>query len=188
MAGRPFQASAFATSLRRQLFRKHLGLIKPQDMTRPDANFEPVGVPNTYDWGSPEDLVVSDPLSPTFDALWNSRARTNTDVFRKVFHCVPDDSVTTWGEYKEFFEYFFQGADSVADGNKAAQGKMPPKYGWGHVVREDFPDGPEGIRQVKELLSQVKGTLVEMPLMFLASEDIAKEGLKLNPLTVEVYT
>jgi phospholipase D1/2 len=189
MAGKPFQTSAFATSLRRQLFRKHLGLIKPQDFTRPDANFEPVGVPNAYDWGSPEDLVVSDPLSPTFDALWNSRARTNTEVFRKVFRCVPDDNVTSWAEYKEFFEYFFHGADSVAEGNyKPTQGKRPPRYEWGHIVREDFPPGPEGIRQVKDLLSQVKGTLVEMPLMFLANEDIAKEGLKLNPMTVEVYT
>lgn len=188
MGGKAFQASAFASSLRRQLFRKHLGLIKPQDMTRPDANFEPVGVPNAYDWASPEDLVVSDPLSPTFDALWNSRARTNTEVFRKVFRCVPDDNVTTWAEYKEFFEYFFRGADLAAEGNKPAYGEMPSRYEWGHIVREDFPPGPEGIKQVKELLSQVKGTLVEMPLMFLASEDIAKEGLKLNPLTVEVYT
>jgi phospholipase D1/2 len=184
MAGRAYQASAFAASLRRHLFRKHIGLIKPQDMSRPDANFEPVGESNVYDWGSPEDLVVSDPLSPTFDALWNSRARTNTEVF----HCVPDDSVTTWGEYKEFFEYFFRGADLAADGAPEAKGKTPPKYKWGHVVREDFPEGPEGVRQVKELLSQVKGSLVEMPLMFLASEDVAKEGLKLNPLTVEVYT
>lgn len=188
MGGRSFQASRFATTLRRQLFRKHLGLIKPQNFTQSDANFQPVGIPNQYDWGSPEDLVVSDPLSPTFEALWNSRARTNTEVFRQVFRCVPDDNVTTWGEYKEFFEYFFHGADSVADGNRSAQGKTPPRYEWGHIVREDFPPGPEGIRQVKDLLSQVKGTLVEMPLMFLANEDIAQEGLKLNPMTVEVYT
>jgi phospholipase D1/2 len=56
------------------------------------------------------------------------------------------------------------------------------------VVRDDFAPGAEGAKQVKELLSQVKGTLVEMPLMFLIEEDIAKEGLTLNDLTEPLYT
>ena len=55
-------------------------------------------------------------------------------------------------------------------------------------MRDDFPPGPEGVKQVKELLSQVKGTLVEMPLMFLCEEDVAKEGLTLNDLTEPIYT
>jgi phospholipase D1/2 len=162
MGGRPWQASRFAASLRRQLFRKHLGLLHPQDPQKPDANFEPVGVPNAYDWGSPEDNIVTDPLSPTFQSLWNSRARTNTEIFRKVFHVVPDDKITTWGEYKEFFEYYFQDADVDAEGKGGR--KKPARYEWGHVVVDDFPGG---VREVKELLSQVKGTLVEMPLCFL---------------------
>ena len=91
MNGRPWQATNFAATLRRQLFRKHLGLLRAQDMQRPDANFEPVGVPNHYDWGSAEDRVVSDPLSDTFDSLWNSRAHQNTEIFRQIFHSVPDD-------------------------------------------------------------------------------------------------
>ena len=186
MAGRPWQASRFAASLRRQLFRKHLGLLRPQDMQRPDANFEPVGVPNHYDWGSPEDNVVADPLSDTFQSLWNSRARQNTDIFRQVFRCVPDDNVRNWQAYKEFYEYFFNNADVEADGKEGS--KKPPRYLWGHIVRDDFPPGPDGIKQVKDLLSRVKGTLVEMPLMFLLEEDIAKEGLSLNAFTEEVYT
>ena len=187
MAGRPWQASHFAASLRRQLFRKHLGLLRPQDMQRPHANFEPVGVPNDYDWGSPEDRIVADPLSDTFQSLWYSRARQNTEIFRQVFRAVPDDNVRTWADYKEFFEYFFHDADKEAEGKKDGS-KVPGKYEWGHIVRDDFPPGPEGIRQVKELLCRVKGTLVEMPLMFLIEEDIAKEGLTLNALTEEVYT
>lgn len=186
MAGRPWQASRFAASLRRQLFKKHLGLLRPQDMQRPDANFEPVGVPNSYDWGSPEDNVVSDPLSDTFQSLWNSRARQNTEVFRQVFRCVPDDNVRNWQAYKEFYEYYFNNADLEADGNQG--NKTAPKFLWGHIVRDDFPSGPEGIRQVKDLLSRVKGTLVEMPLMFLSEEDIAREGLSLNVVTEELYT
>ncbi|KAL1965759.1 hypothetical protein VTN77DRAFT_5259 [Rasamsonia byssochlamydoides] len=187
MDGKPWTASRFATSLRRQLFRKHLGLLKPQDYQRPDANCEPVGIPNEYDLDSPESQVVADPLSDTFQSLWNSRARTNTEVFRQVFHAVPDDNVRNWTAYKEFYEYYFRNADKAADRKEQGQNR-PAKYEWGHVVRDDFPPGPEGVRQVKELLSKVKGTLVEMPLMFLIEEDIAKEGLTLNSFTEEIYT
>ncbi|KAK5085223.1 hypothetical protein LTR05_004503 [Lithohypha guttulata] len=184
MAGRPWQASRFATSLRRQLFRKHLGLLRPQDMQRPDDNFLPVGVPNVYDWGSPEDHIVSDPLSDAFQSLWNSRARQNTVAFRKAFRAVPDDEVNSWNEYKEFYEYYFAPSDAQA-GAKDPKKKQAPRVEYGHVVRSDFPGG---VRELKELLSTIKGTLVEMPLCFLQNEDIAKEGISFNQLTAEVYT
>lgn len=186
MNGQPWMASRFASSLRRELFRKHLGLLPPQDYQRPDANFEPVGVPNQFDLDCPESKVVADPLSDTLQSLWNSRARTNTDIFRKVFHAVPDDTVHNWATYKEFYEYYFHRADKEAEGQEGFG--RPARYQWGHVVRDDFAPGPEGAKQVKELLSQVKGTLVEMPLMFLIEEDIAKEGLTLNELTEPIYT
>ncbi|TPR03344.1 Homocysteine S-methyltransferase family protein [Aspergillus niger] len=185
MNGQPWTASRFATSLRRQLFRKHLGLLPPQDMERPDGNFEPVGVPNTTDFESPESQIVADPLADTLHSMWNTRARTNTEVFRKVFHSVPDDSVRNWATYKEFYGYYFHNADKQAYGEDESR---PARYKYGHVVRDDFPPGPEGVRQVKELLSQVKGTLVEMPLMFLIEEDVAKEGLTLNEITEPIYT
>jgi phospholipase D1/2 len=186
MAGRPWQASRFAASLRRELFRKHLGLVRPQDINRPDENFEPVGVANRYDWGSPEDNLVADPLSDTFESVWNTRAKTNTEIFRKVFHAVPDDTVRNWNEYKEFYEYNFHKVDVKADAKKVDH--KPARYMWGHVVRDEFSPGAAGVREVKEWLSRVKGTLVEMPLLFLIEEDIAKEGASLNALTEEVYT
>lgn len=186
MNGKPWTASRFASSLRRQLFRKHLGLLPPQDYQRPDANFEPVGVPNQFDFDCPESKVVADPLSDTVQSLWNSRAHTNTEVFRKVFHAVPDDSVRNWAEYKEFYEYYFHTTEKGAEGMEGSV--RPARFRWGHVVRDDFAPGAEGAKQVKELLSQVKGTLVEMPLMFLIEEDIAKEGLTLNDLTEPIYT
>jgi phospholipase D1/2 len=55
-------------------------------------------------------------------------------------------------------------------------------------VRDDFSIGAVGIREIKDLLSRVKGTVVEMPLIFLIKEDIAKEGSILNALTEVVYT
>ncbi|KAJ9248649.1 hypothetical protein DTO207G8_7285 [Paecilomyces variotii] len=187
MDGRPWTASRFATSLRRQLFRKHLGLLRAQDCTQLNANAEPVGVPNVDDLDSEESQLVADPLSDEFQDLWISRAHTNTEVYREVFHPVPDDTVRSWDAYKEFFENYFHKAVENADGKDELLEK-PAKYQWGHVVRENFPEGPEGARQVKELLSKVKGTLVEMPLVFLADEDVAKTGLSLNAVTEPIYT
>ncbi|KAK5947542.1 hypothetical protein PMZ80_001695 [Knufia obscura] len=183
MAGRPWQASRFAASLRRQLFKKHLGLLRPQDAQQPDGNFMPIGVPNAYEWGTPEDNIVSDPLSDAFQSLWNTRARTNTEVYRKAFRAVPDDTVKNWKEYKEFYEYYFAKSDAKSGGKD--ENKKPARVEYGHVVKSDFPGG---VKELKDLLSQVKGTLVEMPLCFLQDEDMAKENLSFNALTAEIYT
>ncbi|KAI8943098.1 hypothetical protein NX059_001129 [Plenodomus lindquistii] len=182
MDGRPWRASKFAASLRRELFRKHLGLLKPQDMERPDPNYEPVGTPNIYDWGSNEDRQVADPLSDEFQNLWNWRAHTNTQAFGRVFHPVPSDEVRNWKQYDEYYSRFF-GQDQ-----KQKENKQPSLYKWGHVVAESFSQGEQGVREVKEVLSTIKGTLVEMPLLFLKEEDIAQEGVGLNALTEELYT
>lgn len=176
-------------------------------MSRPSPNFEPVGSGgNVYDFGSAEDRLVEDPLSDQFLGLWNATARTNTTVFGQVFHPVPHDDVRTWKDYDSFYEHFFHEADAEAlsskspagPGNEGGEGegetargikkKQPAKYKWGHVVAENFSPGAQGAGEVKELLSRVKGTLVEMPLLFLIKEDIAKEGVGLNAFTEEVYT
>jgi phospholipase D1/2 len=156
-------------------------------MQRPDQNFHPPAVPNNYDYGSPEDHLVQDPLAENFLNFWNSRARRNTDAFGRIFHPVPHDSVHNWKDYEQFYEQFFVHADTQAAGTGAEAQK--PKYEYGHVVAEEFGGATEqGVVEMKELLSTIKGTIVEMPLMFLIEEDIAKEGLSLNSLTEQVYT
>lgn len=166
MAGRPWRASKFAASLRRQIFRKHLGLIQGQDPSRRDASYTPVGHdPNTYDWGSREDHAVADPLSESFLNLWKTTARTNTEAFRKVFHPVPDDTVKNWKQYTEFYEKHFTPQQAAKEG-KEQKNEKPATYKTGHVLFEKF-HGEEGLREVKECLSRVRGTIVEMPLLFL---------------------
>lgn len=186
MNGRRWRATKFAATLRRQLFRKHLGLLRSQDMERPNQNNEPVGVPNVYDWGSEADHIVADPLSDTFLNRWNGQARQNTNAFGKIFHPVPHDDVRTWQDYDKFYTQYFHEADAEAEGKTGK--KKPAKYRWGHVVKEEFSPGEQGLREVKDLLSTLKGTLVEMPLLFLIKEDIAKQGVSLNPFTEELYT
>ena len=183
MSGQPFRVSKFAASLRRQLFRKHLGLVRPQNMEHSDPNFEPVGIPNSYEFGSTEDQAVMDPLSDQFLTLWNGRAKRNTDAFGRIFHPVPHDSVRTWKDYEKYYEYYFHEAQGVADGKKT-----PARYQSGHVITENFSTGVQGLRELKDLLSTIKGTLVEMPLLFLIDEDIAGQGLSLNAFTEVIYT
>jgi len=181
MAGRPFRASKFATSLRRQIFRKHLGLLPDQRCDQPNDNWTSIERgPNAYDWDSPADRLVRDPMSREFWDLWESTARTNTEVFSKVFHNVPNDHVRTWKDYDEFFSKHF-----IIPGAKD-QEDTSGKVEYGHVVKDEFPGG---VREVKDWLNRVRGTLVEMPLDFLVDvDDIAKDGLSLNSFTDEIYT
>lgn len=212
MGGQPWTASHFAASLRRQLFRKHLGLLPDQRWDRPDDNSRPVNkAPNAYDWDSPADRLVADPMSDGFDELWRGTARTNTEVFSKAFHNVPNDVVRTWDDYDNFFSKYFiiPGSDEEKEllekkqkeekgegeeDNKSEKSEdeegdgehKPAKVPYGHVVREEFPGG---VGELKEWLGRVRGTLVEMPLDFLADvKDIAKSGLELNGFTDEIYT
>jgi phospholipase D1/2 len=188
MNGQPYQASKFASSLRRQLFRKHIGLLPFQDWAKPDANFLPIDKdPNTYDWGSPADLLVRDVLSHSFANLWDGTATANTEVFAKAFHCVPADNVRNWKQYEDFFSKWFINPDAKGDFKADAKGgaKGSPKYKYGHVVKEEFPGG---VDELKDWLDRVRGTLVEMPLKFMDGVDFAKEGLSLNVLTEDVYT
>jgi phospholipase D1/2 len=182
MDGRQYNAAKFAASLRRQIFRKHLGLLKPQNHEQPDENFQPIGVPNAYDWGCEEDRQVVDPLSDDFQNLWNWRAKTNVEAFEKVFHPVPSDNVRNWQQYKDYYSRFF----AQEKGEK--EELKPSKYKWGHVVAENFSQGEDGIREVKEVLSTIKGTLVDMSMLFLIEEDMAKEGVGLNAFTEDLYT
>lgn len=182
MNGEPFTASKFATSLRRQLFRKHLGLLKHQPVDQPDNNWVAIDrEPLDYDWGSGADQLVEDPLSSEFWDLWSGTARTNTEVFEKAFHPVPSDRVRTWDDYKEVFSKYF-----LIPGVEYKDDEKEGKVEYGHIVREEFPGG---VQEVKDWLSRVRGTLVEMPLDFLIDvKDMAKEGMSLNAITEELYT
>lgn len=46
-----------------------------------------------------------DPLDPDFyEDIWFENARRNTDIFRMIFHCQPDDAVPSWKEYMHFMK------------------------------------------------------------------------------------
>ncbi|KAI9061357.1 phospholipase D [Trametes sanguinea] len=76
----------------RATLRKHLAAKlgnKQWQLPTPTPHVDPYG--------------FEDPISDAFwKDVWVASAVHNTEIFRKVFHAIPDDLVTTWKQYKEF--------------------------------------------------------------------------------------
>ncbi|KAK4241995.1 hypothetical protein C8A03DRAFT_29889 [Achaetomium macrosporum] len=166
MDGKPYEAGWHATTLRRYLWREHLGLLPPQDHdASDDPNAQPPGDDSPNDVRDNDDTwkLVEDPLSDELWEMWTARASTNTQVFRQLFHADPDDYVKTFGDYDSY---------------------MPPKgVKAGHIFDRIIP--PDEVRQK---LDKIKGHLVWMPLQFLESAPMAEKGLQVNAWTESVYT
>ncbi|KAK2465203.1 hypothetical protein APHAL10511_002557 [Amanita phalloides] len=53
-----------------------------------------------------EPCHFEDPVTDAFwRGMWMASAIHNTEIYRKVFHPVPDDTITTWKQYKELFSH-----------------------------------------------------------------------------------
>ncbi|KAL7629772.1 hypothetical protein AAE478_001295 [Parahypoxylon ruwenzoriense] len=166
MDGQPFEAGRHAATLRRYLWREHLGLLPPQphDASN-DPNAQPPGEDSPNDaWDRDESYkFVQDPMSDDLWSMWTTNATTNTQVFRHLFHADPDDHVKTFNDYNTF---------------------LPPKgVKAGHIFDRFLP--PDDIRKK---LDQVKGHLVWMPLDYLKDANMAETGLQVNPWTESVFT
>ncbi|KAJ7101469.1 phospholipase D [Mycena belliarum] len=165
MNGETYNVARFAASLRRKLFREHLGLIQPQrshKRTEEATSFmRPAPIPNDDETGDDEDALVADPLSEDMLNLWNNTARRNREIFTEIFRPVPTNLVRDWNAYDTYV----------------------PKVKTGHVV----PGIP--LERVKRQLSEVKGALVECPLDFLIDDKDFVDGPEwkgLNP-TLPIY-
>ena len=92
MDGKPFEAGYHAATLRRYLWREHLGLLSEQEHdASKDPNAQP---PNDCDNDVKEGEeyeFVADPLDEKVWEMWTSRATKNTKIFREIFHADPDD-------------------------------------------------------------------------------------------------
>ena len=74
MNGNPYYASKFAKTLRLSLWREHLGLKNN------DPNY----------------TLIEDPLNDDVWKLINETAKNNTDIYRDLFQCYPDDTMLTF--------------------------------------------------------------------------------------------
>jgi phospholipase D1/2 len=94
MDGQPFEAGRHAATLRRYLWREHLGLLPPQENdASQDPNAQPPGEESPNDIWDRDDSYkfVEDPLSDELWEQWTTNASTNTTIFRHLFHADPDD-------------------------------------------------------------------------------------------------
>jgi phospholipase D1/2 len=166
MDGQDFAAGHHAATLRRMLWREHLGLIPAQDLdARDEVNAQPPDDgPNEWFAGDKWDKFVEDPLSDELWETWTSQATTNTKIFRHLFHADPDDNVKTFDDYDRFLG---------AQGSRKA----------GHLY-----DLFQPVDIVRAELDKIKGHLVWMPLKFLRDAEMAEKGLQVNQFTESVYT
>lgn len=81
MNGKAFPCGKYAGSLRKHLFKEHLGILGKENETYID---------------------ISDPTSSIFyKDTWHRIANDNTEFYEKVFHCIPSDKVDTFAAYKK---------------------------------------------------------------------------------------
>ncbi|ODA76683.1 hypothetical protein RJ55_07954 [Drechmeria coniospora] len=166
MGGQPFEAGYHAATLRRFLWREHLGLLPPQALhAKDDINAQPPSVHAENNIFDKDDTYkfVEDPLSDELWATWTNQADKNTSLFRHLFHADPDDHIKTFDDYDRY---------------------LPPRgVRSGHIYDQFMP--PEDAR---EKLDQIRGHLVWMPMRFLEEAEMAERGLQINSWTESVYT
>ncbi|KJZ78065.1 hypothetical protein HIM_02702 [Hirsutella minnesotensis 3608] len=165
MDGQPFEVGYHAATLRRYLWREHMGLLPPQDLdAKDDINAQPPSVNpenNIYDDESYK--FVEDPMSDELWDTWLGQADKNTTLFRHLFHADPDDHIKTFEDYDRY---------------------LPPRgVKSGHIYDQFMP--PEDARAK---LDQIRGHLVRMPMKFLQDAEMAERGLQVNSWTESVYT
>ncbi|KAF9181195.1 hypothetical protein BGZ51_005587 [Haplosporangium sp. Z 767] len=114
---------------------------------------------------SAADAIVRDPLHDDFyESWWKRVAQTNTEIFREVFRCVPDDSVETWSDYKAF----------IPDSKKILLG---------HVAMEGAT-----VEKVTERLQKVTGHLVVFPTRFLCKENLMGGAVEGAVVPMAIFT
>jgi phospholipase D1/2 len=93
MDGKPYKAGHHAATLRRFLWREHLGLLEHQDLDgSKDPNAQPPNdCPNDVKEGA-EYEFVADPLGDKVWDMWTGNATRNTEMFRHLFRADPDDN------------------------------------------------------------------------------------------------
>jgi len=167
MGGQPYQVSRLAHAVRCKLFREHVGLEPDSQMSLlnklPSYRLAP-HPPSTPQIEQRTQALLQDPLSDQFGQLWAGVARHNTEIYRNLFKCVPDDSVRNWKQYKAFFP---SSSDLLT----------------GHVADKS------PIELIRDQLYSVQGHLVEFPTMFLSEEVLKAEKFSVENLTPEdVFT
>ncbi|OAX33335.1 phospholipase D [Rhizopogon vinicolor AM-OR11-026] len=117
----------------RSMLRKHLASKVGNKIPVPAPHVDPEG--------------FEDPISDAFwKNVWITCAVHNTEIYRKVFHTVPDDLITTWKHYKEFVTHHERFAKPAKDSHSPDPvGRMPSETAY-----ENGPYQKGGVADVAE--------------------------------------
>ena len=191
MDGQPYKAGYHAATLRRLVWREHLGLLPAQKLdASEDPNAQPPDVcPNDIMEG-PEYEFVADPLSDKVWDMWTGNATRNTDLFRHLFRADPDDNskwlsslppLSLTAANEDFSTLIVPIVKTFAD----YESFLPKhdKFKQGHLHDPFMP-----AQEVRQKLDQIKGHLVWMPLDFLKDAEMAEKGMQINAYTESIYT
>ena len=119
MDGKVYRAAHYATSFRKSLMAEHLGLNK-------------------------DDPILDDPVDNKLFALINSRANNNTLIYRSLFGCYPDDTLTSY---------------QILNNTKKMKEKESPE-----VFLQNY----------LKMKDSIVGHIVEFPLLFLKDEALGR--------------
>ena len=99
MSGRPYEVGKFSHTLRCQLMKEHLGLLKGDDCS----------------------IDVSDPVCQEFHDKVSKRAKNNTHIYETVFEKLPTDQVLSKKDFKKWKSKEYGLAESDKPDNKEAK-------------------------------------------------------------------
>ncbi|KAG0179127.1 hypothetical protein DFQ29_002490 [Apophysomyces sp. BC1021] len=151
MNGQPYKAAKFALTLRMQLFREHLGLLS-------GSHDRSKGKSSTAECAEQQySTFEMDPLHDDFFFnQWDNIAKKNTQIYRSLFRCVPDDTganmshaVLTFDAHRKF----------VPD---------PTRVHPGHIAHPWRMTNEE----IQAKLSDIRGHLVVFPMQYLSQENM----------------
>ncbi|KAL1961371.1 hypothetical protein VTO42DRAFT_99 [Malbranchea cinnamomea] len=167
MDDKPYPVGRLPATLRRMLWREHLGLLPAQNPApspdHPNAQPPDLSPNDPLESDEFENELVKDPLSDRLWQTWTTQASTNTETYRYLFRADPDGHIHTFEDFDNF----------------RPRGKIK----LGHLHDPYIP-----VQDLKQKLDAVKGHLVWMPLDFLKDEQLAVPGLALNQFTESIYT
>ncbi|KAG0172715.1 Phospholipase D1 [Apophysomyces sp. BC1015] len=104
-----------------------------------------------------------DPLTDhCYQNIWRKTAKTNTRIYRKLFRCVPDDTVHTFEQHRQF---------------------VPDKIPHGHVADPNLSG-----RDIRKALEPVRGHLVEFPTEYLKGENMLGSYIRETVTPMVIFT
>ncbi|KAI8372985.1 uncharacterized protein BYT42DRAFT_54309 [Radiomyces spectabilis] len=112
-----------------------------------------------------QDTAALDPLSDQcYYNVWRKTAETNTQIYRELFHCVPDDTVHTFEQHRQFLP-------------------DPTVVPHGHIADPDMSE-----KEICQRLSGIRGHLVNFPTEYLKNENLLGSYLRETVTPMVIFT